>query len=179
MADGGVETVHEDAGALQGVIVRLAHVGAVGTDEVEVLTGAEPVALDDRVRAHGGAGDDVGLRDGPFQIIGHGHTGPVGGQRLGPGAGAVPDGECRIREARTVSLPQGTAHGACADDEDLAAVLAGQTEGGAEAVACGFPLGHKVEIDDRFKHPIAVGIERDAAVDGGFALRGIARKDRG
>jgi hypothetical protein len=60
MADGRVPRIDEQPPAPQDLVIGLAHVGAVGADQIEVLTGPEPFAADDRRRRHRGAGDDIG-----------------------------------------------------------------------------------------------------------------------
>ena len=66
----GLEAVDEDAGAAERGVVGLAHVGAVGADQVEVLAGAEPGALKDRRGGGRRGGDDVRRRDGGRQVGG-------------------------------------------------------------------------------------------------------------
>jgi hypothetical protein len=72
VVDGGGAAVDEDAGAAHGGVIHLAHVGAIGADQVQMLAGAQPVALDQRLGAMVAGADDVGMAHGRFQIIGHG-----------------------------------------------------------------------------------------------------------
>ena len=68
VVESGVEAVDEDASAFQRRVVGLAHVGAVGADQVEVLAGAEPIAAQHRLGGQRGGGDDVGGGDRLRQI---------------------------------------------------------------------------------------------------------------
>ncbi len=179
MAHGGVETVHEDARTAQACVIGLAHVGAVGADQVHMLAGLQPVPADQRVGGHGGGGHDIGGAHGGLQIVRHLQARTVRGHRVGIGAGAVPDGEARAGKRRSVGLPERPAHGPCPHDQDVLAVGPRQTRGGIEAVAGGLPLGHQMEIHKGGQRAVRVVVKVHRAVDPRRAALGIAGKDRG
>jgi len=69
LGEGPGTRVDVDAAALQGLVVRLAHVRAKGADEVDVLPGPQPVAADERLFRHGRAAHDVGRRHGRLEAL--------------------------------------------------------------------------------------------------------------
>ncbi len=67
--------VHEYARAQEGFVVRFAHVGAEGADEIEMLPRVQPGAADQGLARHGGGAHDIGAAHGPFEIMHHLHAG--------------------------------------------------------------------------------------------------------
>ena len=79
--------IDKDAGAADGIVVGLAHVRAIGADQVEMRAGFEPRAPHQRLGRQRGAGDDVG-GSGGLGEIGYGDGGgPGSGKARGQGGG--------------------------------------------------------------------------------------------
>ena len=87
--------VHEHRGSAQRLPVAFAHVGTEAAHQVEVRTGLQPRSPDERVRRHGGAGDEVRLPDSGLEVRRDGNldAGQDKGSRhaLRPGRRPVPD----------------------------------------------------------------------------------------
>ena len=172
VVDGGCPRINKHTGAGHGGVVHLTHRGGIGTDQVKVLAGAQPVALDQRVGRHGGGADDVGGPDRRLKIIGDRQT-----HRLGTGARPAPDRKARLGENAGIGLDHAARHRARPDQKDVAAVLPCKAAGRQKTVTRRLPLGHKVKVQKR--HQLARHIVKhvDDSVDRRFAPRSIARHD--
>mmetsp|Transcript_26984 Transcript_26984/g.48933 ORF Transcript_26984/g.48933 Transcript_26984/m.48933 type:complete len:211 (+) Transcript_26984:2287-2919(+) len=179
MADGGVKTVDKDPGFQNGRIVDLSHVGAVGADQVDVLSGTQPVALDQWIGGHGGACHNVGGVHGIRQFPGYCHAWTFGGHRLRVIAGPVPDGELRVRKGRSIGSMKCATDRSCAHNQDRFAVRAGQMSGRQQAVACRLPLGHQMKVDDGSQGTVRIGIEVHSPIDHRRTLARVSGKDGG
>ena len=179
VVDGGGAAVDEDARPAHHLVIHLAHVGAIGADQVQMRAGPQPFPLHQRRQGHRRGADDIGMAHGVAQIFGRGDVFMRAFQGQRGLEAAVPDGEMRARKGAAIGLDHRPRHRSCAQDHDLAAVGARQQPGRQQAVAGGLPLGHQMEIHQRRQGARPVVIKGDGPVHRRHAPRGIARKDRG
>ena len=174
---GAGAAVDEEAGPAQRRVVGLAHVGAVGADQVEVLAKAEPVAMEHRLAGHGRRRDDVGRGDGGGDVVGDRGAGRRG-EGLGTGRGAVPERDLDAGEAGAISLDERGGDLAGAEDQQAAGVGAGEQAGAEQRIGGGLPAGDEGGVDHRLDGAGGRVIEHQRALNRGQAPGGVAGEHR-
>ena len=147
--------------------------GRVGADQVEVLAGLQPVALDQRIGRHGGGADDVG------------RTAPPSSRSSATGR-PIASAVARVRlqtvkrasgKALRIGLDHDARHGACADQKEVAAVLAGQALADSRLSPAVFHLVTRWKSTRAVSSPVTSSKRLTIAVDRRLAARGVAGDD--
>ena len=160
--------VDEDPGALERLGVRLAHIGLVPADQIQVLAGLQPLAEHQRGLGRGRRADDVGATARGLDVGGrferHAFDRRRGGQRLGLLAGAVPDHYALDRRPhRAVRADEMRGLRARADHAKRLDVLAGEKVRAEGGVRGGLPVRELGAVEAR-ERPAVPAVEKH--VDG-------------
>ena len=162
----GRRRVDEDAGPAEAGVVGLAHPHRESPDEVEVLPRCEPPAADQRRARQRGAGDDVGVAHGGFEIrhrLGRQPLGAQGcGEALGPGGAVVPHGDAGRRTHGRVGAREGGRQRAGTHQQEPRRVGAGQDVGGEGRDGGGAAVREARAVHDGERRP---GLARLQHVD--------------
>ena len=146
MVQHGPAVVHKQRRARESRVIHLAHVGAEGADQVQMLARLQPRAFYQRRAAHGGGADDIRTFNRALQIRLWLNACDIAGELRGTFKLARPNRKLRLWKQGAVGIYHAARHCARADKGYLATVRARQHTGGKQAVACGFPLRDKVKI---------------------------------
>ena len=177
MRDRGVETVDEDPRPPERLVVGLAHVGAIGADQVEMLAGPEPRALQDGLGGGGGGRDDVRGGDGGGQVgdsLGTGRGGEHGRRR----GRAAPERDRDAGKSGAVGVDQRGRNAAGAEDQKSSRVRPGEQAGAEQRIRGGLPAGDERGVDHCRERAGGIVEKQQRALNRRPALRGIAGKDR-
>src|SRR5271166_4592980 len=172
--------VDKDAGAPQRLVVRLAHRKRERADEIEMLSGLQPSAFDQRRGRERRAGDHVGLRDRALEVFAGACRQALGLKRRGDAAralrAAVPDNDGLVGSLARMGAREIGCERAGADDEQPLGVLAREVLRRQRRGGGGAPVGQPCSVERGERRARPSRLQHVSSHDRGQAARSIAGK---
>lgn len=160
--------IDPDGTALQGGVIRLAHLRRETADQIDMSAGLQPVAAHQRFAAEGGAGNGIGSAHGRLQVFDHRNRGIEVGQffrhRLCPRRIAVPDLDALVTPHGMMGTDQMRRQRAGADHQQMPGILSRQIAGRQRRGTGSTPQGQRHTVDHRFRRA-GIGIEQQIGAD--------------
>ena len=164
---GGAVVDDDQVGPLHRRVVGLPHVRLERADEVEMGAGREPGAMHQRRRGQRGAGHDVGLAHGGFQVTARAHrqagVRQLRGRGFGMGGGAAPEAHAIDRADHAVRLDQPAGGPARPDHDQVPRAGTRQPRRRVRRRAGGAARRQLLAVEQR-QHPAVAPVEQ--RVDG-------------